>query len=108
MTYGIISNILVLTFFTGSWVHCNDAKLEICSEREVMNCQAYILFYSLSSQPHSENDELASPLLTQQEVVDNEITFNYKNAAQNYANLKRVSDETDLKYKLKRRKTTVW
>eukprot|EP00117_Sycon_ciliatum_P025671 scpid60094/ scgid21257/ Ubiquitin carboxyl-terminal hydrolase 44; Deubiquitinating enzyme 44; Ubiquitin thioesterase 44; Ubiquitin-specific-processing protease 44 len=28
-----------------SWVHCNDARLTLCSEAEVLQSQAYILFY---------------------------------------------------------------
>ena len=31
---------------TESWVHCNDARLTRCTDNEVLNCQAYILFYT--------------------------------------------------------------
>nr|XP_054757759.1 ubiquitin carboxyl-terminal hydrolase 44-like [Lytechinus pictus] len=30
----------------GFWVHCNDARLELCSVEDVTACQAYILFYT--------------------------------------------------------------
>ncbi|XP_038053251.1 ubiquitin carboxyl-terminal hydrolase 44-like [Patiria miniata] len=30
----------------GFWVHCNDARLELCSIEDVTLCQAYILFYT--------------------------------------------------------------
>uniref|UniRef100_H3D559 Ubiquitin carboxyl-terminal hydrolase n=1 Tax=Tetraodon nigroviridis TaxID=99883 RepID=H3D559_TETNG len=30
----------------GFWVHCNDSKLNVCSEEEVCRAQAYILFYT--------------------------------------------------------------
>ena len=28
-----------------SWVHCNDRRVSLCTEDEVLNSQAYILFY---------------------------------------------------------------
>jgi ubiquitin carboxyl-terminal hydrolase 44/49 len=28
-----------------SWVHCNDSRVSLCTEDEVLNSQAYILFY---------------------------------------------------------------
>lgn len=33
-------------FSSGFWVHCNDSKLNVCSEEEVCRAQAYILFYT--------------------------------------------------------------
>ena len=39
-------NILYSKFALGFWVHCNDARLELCSIEDVTACQAYILFYT--------------------------------------------------------------
>ena len=35
-------------------MHCNDARLSRTSDREVQNCQAYILFYSLMKDLNKE------------------------------------------------------
>ena len=35
----------LLCMCIGSWVHCNDARLTLCSESEALQSQAYILFY---------------------------------------------------------------
>ncbi|XP_071482740.1 ubiquitin carboxyl-terminal hydrolase 44-like [Diadema antillarum] len=49
----------------GFWVHCNDARLELCSIEDVTACQAYILFYTkrtsvaTASTPGKEQEEEA-------------------------------------------------
>ncbi|XP_033101370.1 ubiquitin carboxyl-terminal hydrolase 44-like [Anneissia japonica] len=30
----------------GFWVHCNDARLELCTMDDIRSCQAYIMFYT--------------------------------------------------------------
>ena len=36
----------MLLFAIESWVHCNDARLSRTIAKEVLDCQAYILFYT--------------------------------------------------------------
>lgn len=31
-----------------SWVHCNDSRVSLCTEQEVLSSQAYILFFTRS------------------------------------------------------------
>lgn len=37
---------IIVCFVIESWVHCNDARLSRTIAKEVLNCQAYILFYT--------------------------------------------------------------
>lgn len=48
LTSAVIRMTLVRLGFvsSGFWVHCNDSKLNVCSEEEVCRAQAYILFYT--------------------------------------------------------------
>ena len=42
--YGVIFYIIFIT--TGLWVHCNDSRLSRCSSNDVLDSQAYVLFYA--------------------------------------------------------------
>lgn len=84
-----------------SWVHCNDAKMEVCSLEEVRRSQAYILLYTQRAPP--------SPP-PQQDDDDPEVTFNFRNSSiPKFVELKRrLGRDSKGRYELKRRKTTVW
>ncbi|XP_048241529.1 ubiquitin carboxyl-terminal hydrolase 44-like [Haliotis rufescens] len=96
-----------------SWIHCNDSKVELCPLKEVLASQAYILFYTQDYDVPFE--DLAVPLdsscadtsLSCSQVVDEEITFNFKQPSLS-------SSLTNSKWRdssscgLKRRRSTLW
>ncbi|XP_041365136.1 ubiquitin carboxyl-terminal hydrolase 44-like [Gigantopelta aegis] len=68
-----------------SWIYCNDSKVELCSLKDVLQSQAYILLYTKdldplpSSSPSSSSMEgLQCSYLepeTDSQVIDEDITF---------------------------------
>ena len=110
---------------TGSWVHCNDAKLELTSIDKVMSSQAYILFYTQYppiSKPWqqqqaqkeaaeaSTSDNATEGVRLFDEKADEDITFNYQNSTiPKFLELKRkLSGDHSGRMTLKKRKSTVW
>ena len=97
--------------FSDSWVHCNDAKLQIVTPETVMKAQAYILFYT-RRKVDIPDQHLAVPLNNKLfEKVDDEITFNFKNSTvPRFSGLKRKLSQGGAvgQRELKRRKTTMW
>ena len=114
--------------FTGSWVHCNDAKMETTSIDKVMSSQAYILFYTqrppaisnpqvaegnvnkTSTTPASSASQVAKGLRLFDQKADEEITFNYQNSTiPKFLELKRkLSGDHSGRMVLKKRKSTLW
>ncbi|ESO87012.1 hypothetical protein LOTGIDRAFT_166748 [Lottia gigantea] len=75
-----------------SWLDCNDSKVEFTTLQDVQKSQAYILFYTQVTQDISD-ESLATPLETTSGefsdseslsenslMVDEDITFNFKNS----------------------------
>ncbi|ESO97065.1 hypothetical protein LOTGIDRAFT_176534, partial [Lottia gigantea] len=76
-----------------SWLDCNDSKVEFTTLQDVQKSQAYILFYTQVTQDISD-ESLATPLETTTSgefsdseslsenslMVDEDITFNFKNS----------------------------
>ena len=94
-----------------SWVHCNDSRLEQCPLSEVMQSQAYILFYTLKP-PRGSTESLLDPGEAQEfeEEADDEITFNFINSTiPKYIEMKkRLIGESPTQTELKRRRSTLW
>lgn len=98
--------------FTDSWMHCNDAKMQVVSVDEVMRAQAYILFY-VRHKVEIPEAELAVPLNEKlfERVADEDITFNFKNSSiPRYVELKRKlkADGARGQRELKRRRSNMW
>ncbi|XP_050410971.1 ubiquitin carboxyl-terminal hydrolase 44 isoform X3 [Patella vulgata] len=102
-----------------SWLNCNDSKVEFCSLGDVQKSQAYILFYTQVTTDIS-NDSLATPLNSFETVpcsesesfsenslmVDEEITFNFKNSDSFQGENSSSQNNTPTRLKMKRRRTT--
>ena len=94
---------------TDSWVHCNDAKLQVVRAEDVMKAQAYILFYT-RRKVDIPDQHLAVPLNNDMFQADEDITFNFKDSKiPKFEGLKRrLSQAAGGQRELKRRKTTMW
>ena len=95
----------------GSWVHCNDSKMTLCSWDDVNKAQAYILIYvqaDMSSQ--FSGQEFLPQTSVFEEEADSEITFNFRNSSiPKFVELKRkLAEDAKGRLELKRRKTTMW
>ena len=51
-TLSLYANVL----YSGSWVNCNDVRMSRCALEEVLQAQAYILFYTRRRGICSESD----------------------------------------------------
>jgi len=96
-----------------SWVHCNDAKMQLVSLDEVMKAQAYILFYTRGRKQEISDADLAFPLDNAlfEKQADEEIIFNFKNSSiPRFVELKRRLSMDGMRgqRELKRRKTNMW
>ena len=97
-----------LLYFPASWVHCNDAKVEMCTIDDVTRSQVYILFYTKMTSPDDVTITVQnSPF---EEPADEEITFNFKNSSiPRFEELKRrLSGDNEERPPLKRHKSTLW
>ena len=124
-TYGILSfKIMTVSCLFAcccvhidSWVHCNDAKMQLVSLDDVMKCQAYILFYTRKHppSPYSADSGLSSASMTETaelftEKADDEVTFNFENSSiPRFLELKRkLSLDHEGRMALKRRRSNQW
>lgn len=101
-------------FVPGSWVHCNDSRVDMTTVREVMSSQVYILVYTKVRQEEPPVDDSSSDLDLSKEFeeeADEEITFNFRNSnIPKFTELKRrlSSSSGEGHSQLKRRKSTLW
>lgn len=68
---------LFYPYFSESWVHYNDAHINLISLKDVLSSQAYILFYE-------RVDKL-------NQNVDDDVTFNFKRSKKSVPKLKKVN-----------------